>query len=138
MTAVENNIFKKEINTFLNPKSPTLRQKKKGETWKIGYFVLTGDQGLAGAYNLNVLNTTEKHIQLKTVDNIQKGLNTSVKLYVAGKLGKERLERNGFAVVEDFAVADCQDFTLIWLFGRSVREHDTRMRFWFPGRDVSR
>jgi F-type H+-transporting ATPase subunit gamma len=38
----------------------TLRQKKKGETWKIGYFVLTGDQGLAGAYNLNVLNTTEK------------------------------------------------------------------------------
>ncbi len=80
----------------------TLRQKKKGETWKIGYFVLTGDQGLAGAYNLNVLNTTEKHIQLKTVDNIQKGLNTSVKLYVAGKIGKERLERNGFAVVEDF------------------------------------
>jgi F-type H+-transporting ATPase subunit gamma len=79
-----------------------LRQKKKGETWRIGYFILTGDQGLAGAYNANVVMTTEKHIHGKTVDNISKGLNTTARLYVAGKIGKERLVRDGFEVVEDF------------------------------------
>lgn len=80
-----------------------LRQKKKGETWRIGYFILTGDQGLAGAYNFNVIITTEKHIHGKTVDNISKGLSTTARLYVAGKIGKERLVRDGFEVVEDFS-----------------------------------
>jgi F-type H+-transporting ATPase subunit gamma len=79
-----------------------VRQKKKGETWKIGYFILTGDQGLAGAYNLNVIQTTEQHIHSKTIDNIQKGLQTTARLYVAGSIGKERLARDGFDVVADF------------------------------------
>jgi F-type H+-transporting ATPase subunit gamma len=84
-------------NTFFQ-----LRSKKPGETWKIGYFVLTGDQGLAGAYNLNVLSTTENHIRGKMNDNIRKGLMTTVKLYVAGSIGKDRLIHDGFDVVEDF------------------------------------
>ena len=84
-------------NTFFQ-----LRPKKPGETWKIGYFILTGDQGLAGAYNMNVLTTTEKHIRSKMIDNVRKGLNTTAKLYVAGSIGKERLIREGFDVVEDF------------------------------------
>jgi F-type H+-transporting ATPase subunit gamma len=79
-----------------------LRTKKKGDTWNIGYFILTGDQGLAGAYNLNVLSTTEHHIRGKVVDNVHKGLNTTTQLYVAGSIGKERLIRDGFNVVEDF------------------------------------
>jgi len=79
-----------------------LREKKRGETWKIGYFILTGDQGLAGAYNLNVLATTEKHIRGKVVDNIRKGLKTTAQLYVAGSIGKERLIHDGFTVVDDF------------------------------------
>lgn len=79
-----------------------LKQKKKGETWKIGYFIMTGDQGLAGAYNLNVLSTTEDHIRAKQIDNIQKGLMTKVKLYVCGSIGKERLIREGFDVDESF------------------------------------
>ncbi len=33
-----------------------LEQKHEGETWKIGYYVLSGDQGLAGAYNNNMVN----------------------------------------------------------------------------------
>ncbi|MDD2533079.1 MAG: ATP synthase F1 subunit gamma [Eubacteriales bacterium] len=82
-----------------------LRKHKTGDTWKIGYFILTGDQGLAGAYNLNVLTTTEKHIRMKTVDNVQKGMNTETKLYVAGKIGKERLARNGFDVDKNFHYA---------------------------------
>ena len=36
-----------------------LEQKQQGETWKIGYYVLSGDQGLAGAYNNNMLRITE-------------------------------------------------------------------------------
>lgn len=80
----------------------TVRQKQKGETWKIGYFILTGDQGLAGAYNLNVLATTENHIRGKIVDNSRKGLKTEIKLYVAGSIGRERLVRAGFAVDENF------------------------------------
>ena len=79
-----------------------LREKKKGETWKIGYIILTGDQGLAGAYNLNVLNTAEHHIRGKIIDNVKKGLNTQTRLYVAGSIGKERLERDGFDVVDNF------------------------------------
>ncbi len=79
-----------------------LRTKKKGDTWKIGYFILTGDQGLAGAYNLNVLTTTEHHIRDKIVDNVHKSLNTTAQLYVAGSIGKERLIRDGFNVVENF------------------------------------
>lgn len=79
-----------------------VRQKKKGETWKIGYFILTGEQGLAGAYNLNVVQTTENHIHAKTIDNIEKGLKTDVSLYVAGSIGKDRLIRDGFHVVEEF------------------------------------
>ncbi|MDW7656835.1 MAG: ATP synthase F1 subunit gamma [Bacillota bacterium] len=79
-----------------------LRQKKKGETWKIGYFIMTGDQGLAGAYNLNVLATTEKHIRYKQVDNVRKGLMTTARLYVCGSIGKERLINAGFDVDESF------------------------------------
>lgn len=79
-----------------------LRQKKAGEIWKIGYFILTGDQGLAGAYNQNVLGTAESHIHAKMIDNTQKGLQTDVKLFVAGSIGKERLARAGFNVIEDF------------------------------------
>jgi F-type H+-transporting ATPase subunit gamma len=79
-----------------------LREKKRGETWKIGYFIMTGDQGLAGAYNLNVLSTAEKHIHSKMVDNVRKGLMTTAKLYVLGSIGKERLIRDGFDVIEDF------------------------------------
>ncbi|MDD3931730.1 MAG: ATP synthase F1 subunit gamma [Eubacteriales bacterium] len=79
-----------------------LDQKKKGETWKIGYFIMTGDQGFAGAYNLNVLSTTENHIRAKQIDNIQKGLMTEVKLYVCGSIGKDRLIREGFDVEESF------------------------------------
>ena len=46
-----------------------LNQKKEGDTWKIGYFVLSGDQGLAGAYNNNMVKITEEHIQRKILEN---------------------------------------------------------------------
>jgi len=80
-----------------------LRTKKKGEAWKIGYFVLTGDQGLAGAYNHNVIRLAEEHIKNKRIDNEQKGLKTEITLHVFGSVGKERLKHDGYTFDEEFS-----------------------------------
>ena len=80
-----------------------LRQKKSGETWKIAYFVLTGDQGLAGAYNNNIVKITEEHIQKKIMENAQKHVKTEYKLYVFGQMGSGKLKKDGFAVDPDFS-----------------------------------
>lgn len=79
-----------------------LEQKKEG-TWKIAYFVLSGDQGLAGVYNNEVVKTTEQHVQQKILDNTAKGLSTSYTLYVFGKLAKEKLKKNGYNVDPEFS-----------------------------------
>lgn len=79
-----------------------IEQKKTGETWKIGYFVLSGDQGLAGAYNNNMVKITEEHVQQKILENSKKGLTTDYKLYVFGKLAREKLTRNGYNVDQEF------------------------------------
>jgi len=81
----------------------SLKQKTEGETWKIGYFVLSGDQGLAGAYNNNMVKITEDHIHKKILENTQKGITTDYKLYVFGKLAREKLIRNGYNVDPEFS-----------------------------------
>lgn len=80
-----------------------LRKKRPGETWKIGYFILTGDQGLAGAYNHNVIRIAEEHIRGKILDNVNKGLKTKSTLYVFGSVGRDKLERDGYPVDKDFS-----------------------------------
>lgn len=80
-----------------------LREKKEGQTWRIGYFVLTGDQGLAGAYNNNVVQITEEHIREKILDNIHKGLKTEYTLYVFGDVGRDKLISDGYIVDPDFS-----------------------------------
>ena len=80
-----------------------LNQKTEGETWKIACFVLSGDQGLAGAYNNNMVKITEEHIRGKILENTRKGISTEYKLYVFGKLAREKLIRNGFNVDTEFS-----------------------------------
>lgn len=80
-----------------------VNQKDEGDTWKIGYFVLSGDQGLAGAYNNNMVKITEEHVNKKILENTRKGLSTEYKLYVFGKLAREKLARNGYNVDQDFS-----------------------------------
>ncbi len=80
-----------------------LRKKTTGETWRIGYFILTGDQGMAGAYNHNVIRIAEEHIQEKIVDNVRKGLKTEYELFVFGKVGREKLTRDGYTVDPNFS-----------------------------------
>lgn len=81
----------------------SLKQKREGDTWKIGYFVLSGDQGLAGAYNNNMVKITENHIHKKILENTSKGITTDYKLYVFGKLAREKLMRNGYNVDPEFS-----------------------------------
>ena len=79
-----------------------LTQKKEG-AWKIAYFVLSGDQGLAGVFNNDIVKATEEHVRAKILDNTSKGLNTQYKLFVFGKLAREKLKRNGFEVDPEFS-----------------------------------
>ena len=80
-----------------------LEQKQEGETWKIGYYVLSGDQGLAGAYNNNMVKITEDHIRQKVMENTQKNISTSYELNVFGRLAREKLARFGYNVNNDFS-----------------------------------
>jgi len=80
-----------------------LDQKQQGETWKIGYYVLSGDQGLAGAYNNNMVRITEDHVRAKILDNTQKGMSTTYELNVFGRLAREKLIKNGYNVNSDFS-----------------------------------
>ena len=81
----------------------TMREKGPGETWKIGYFILTGDQGLAGAYNNNIVKISEEHIQKKILENAQKNVRTEYKLYVFGQMGSDKLSRDGYLVDPEFS-----------------------------------
>lgn len=92
--------FNKEgiVNPFF-----TLEQKTVGETWKIAYFVLSGDQGLAGAYNNNIVKACEEHVQMKILDNSRKGITTDYKMYVFGKIARERLMHLGYNVDSGFS-----------------------------------
>lgn len=80
-----------------------LEQKTKGETWKIAYFLLSGDQGLAGAYNNNMVKIAEEHIQKKILENTAKGISTDYKLFVFGNYAREKLIHNGLVVDPDFS-----------------------------------
>ncbi len=78
-------------------------QKAEGDTWKIGYFVLSGDQGLAGAFNNNMVKITEEHIRGKILENTRKNIHTQYELNVFGKLAREKLIRAGYNVNKEFA-----------------------------------
>ena len=80
-----------------------LEQKQQGETWKIGYYVLSGDQGLAGAYNNNMVRITEDHVRSKILENTQKGVSTTYELNVFGRLAREKLIKNGYNVNSEFS-----------------------------------
>ena len=80
-----------------------INQKKEGETWKIGYYVLSGDQGLAGAYNNNMVKITEEHIQSKIFENTRKNISTDYELNVFGKLAREKLLHSGYNVNPEFS-----------------------------------
>lgn len=64
------------------------RPNKTKENRTAGYLVITGDKGLAGAYNHNVIKLTEK-----TMENEQEDM-----LFVVGQVGKHYFEQKGVSV----------------------------------------
>jgi len=84
-------------HTFFNA-----HKKKKNEPLIVGYFILSGDKGLAGAYNINVLHAAENHIHRLMIDLARKGVIAVPKLFIAGRIGKEYFRKAGFDIVEEF------------------------------------
>lgn len=71
------------------------RPEVKAEDRKKGYLVITGDKGLCGAYNHNIIKMTEA--ELKDQKNS--------KLYVVGSVGRAYFGKRGYNVDEDFLYA---------------------------------
>ena len=59
---------------------------------KIGYIVITGDKGLAGAYNHNVLQLAEEHMRRTQ----------NPRLFVLGQVGRSYFEEKGISMEEPF------------------------------------
>lgn len=68
-------------------------EKPGVERTKIGLLVVTGDKGLAGAYNHNVLKLAQKF--LDDADN-------EVELFVVGELGRQYFTGQHIAIQENF------------------------------------
>jgi F-type H+-transporting ATPase subunit gamma len=68
-------------------------QDKKSEDLRRGYLVITGDKGLAGAYNHNVLKLAEDHI---------KNDGKEWKLYVIGEMGRQYFAHRDIPIAEHF------------------------------------
>ena len=67
-------------------------QRKDKKVRNAGYLVITGDKGLCGSYNHNVLKLAEEHISKN--DN-----NT---LFVVGEMGRRYFTKKGLQVDEEF------------------------------------
>ena len=57
-----------------------------------GYLLITGDKGLCGSYNHNVIKLAEKHLS--------KGNNNT--LFVVGQMGRKYFSKKGITVDEEF------------------------------------
>ena len=60
---------------------------------KKGYLVISGDKGLAGAYNHNIVKFAESVLRAETAPAV----------YVVGQLGALALQKSGYAVDRSFA-----------------------------------
>lgn len=78
------------------------RKKKEGARWRQAYFVFSGDQGMAGSYIVNLLQTVESTIHQNTIEKTKMGYLTEAKVFLLGSVGKDRLTRNGFQIEESF------------------------------------
>ncbi len=67
-----------------------LRDEKKGK--KKAYLVLTGDKGLAGGYNHNMIKMVEEHLER----------DRDALLFVAGNVGKYHFSKNKYNVYMEF------------------------------------
>lgn len=67
-------------------------QRADKKVRKAGYLVITGDKGLCGAYNQNVIRLAEKQI----------AGNDNHALFVVGEIGRRYFEKKGYHVEKEF------------------------------------
>ena len=77
-----------EINHVFFDKRPGIPRSER----KVGYIVITGDKGLAGAYNHNILKLAEQRINA--------GAHTS--LFVVGQVGRSYFQEHGVPIDVEF------------------------------------
>lgn len=68
------------------------KSNKDKKDLKIGYIVITGDKGMAGAYNHNVVKLAEQQL----------AKNKNTKLFVVGEQGRHYFEQHGVNIDEEF------------------------------------
>ncbi|UFT98945.1 F0F1 ATP synthase subunit gamma [Radiobacillus kanasensis] len=75
-----------------NIQHPMLKQR---EVKKVGYFVITSDRGLAGAYNSSILRTVYRDItqRHKSADEYT--------IIVIGRIGRDFFVKRGFSVAKE-------------------------------------
>ena len=78
------------------------REEISEDEQKTGVIVITGDKGLCGSYNHNVIKMTDELIKE----------NPSFKLFVVGSVGRAYFTRKGYNVDQDFLYA-AQDPTFV-------------------------
>lgn len=77
-----------EINHVFFDKRPGIPRSER----KVGYIVITGDKGLAGSYNHNILKLAEQRINA--------GTHTS--LFVVGQVGRSYFQEHGVPIDMEF------------------------------------
>ena len=84
------------------PDNPLLAIKHRPDDRrrKLVFYVFTGDQGLAGAYNLNVLTTAEAFIEEKIAEFEAQGLEVEHSARIVGSIGLEHMQARGIHIVE--------------------------------------
>ncbi len=79
-----------------------LRQKKPGEPWSIAFYVFSGDQSMAGSYNLDLLNSASAAMEQQISLRSGQGYMVNHVCRLLGKIGLERLAAQGFNMKRDF------------------------------------
>lgn len=70
-------------------------KREKVEKRKIGYVIVSGDKGLCGGYNSNVMKLAEKEIKESSKDS-------EVKVFVVGSVGRNQLAKKGYNIDMEF------------------------------------
>ena len=73
---------------FFDPRTDVPEQERK-----VGYIVVSGDKGLAGAYNHNVLRRAEEYVRQSPHPS----------LFVVGIVGRVYFQGRGIPIVEEFS-----------------------------------
>ncbi|MGI6076600.1 MAG: ATP synthase F1 subunit gamma [Fastidiosipilaceae bacterium] len=79
------------------------REKHPGDSWNVLAFVLTSDKGLAGTYNQDVVEAARRVIDRRTKELLEKNLKPQFEIKVAGRVGRETLQNQGYVIDTQFS-----------------------------------